>query len=73
MISKGEIHSNAQQDDRLCRERNELDLSKYEFDLILDEIKEVLTGQQTLSFLEGGRYLLLIAHAIVIKINMEAE
>jgi ATP-dependent DNA helicase RecQ len=30
----------------VCRERNELDLSKYEFDLILDEIKEVLTGRQ---------------------------
>jgi ATP-dependent DNA helicase RecQ len=26
----------------VCRERNELDLSKYEFDLILDEIKTVL-------------------------------
>jgi ATP-dependent DNA helicase RecQ len=26
----------------VCRERNELDLSKYEFDMILDEIKEVL-------------------------------
>ncbi|OFY37967.1 MAG: recombinase RecQ [Bacteroidetes bacterium RBG_13_44_24] len=31
----------------VCRERNELDLSKYEFDLILDEIKEVLTEQKT--------------------------
>jgi ATP-dependent DNA helicase RecQ len=30
----------------VCRERNELDLSKYEFDLILDEIKEILTGRQ---------------------------
>jgi ATP-dependent DNA helicase RecQ len=30
----------------VCRERNELDLSKYEFDLILDEIKEALTGQK---------------------------
>jgi ATP-dependent DNA helicase RecQ len=30
----------------VCRERNELDLSKYEFDLILDEIKEVLTGRK---------------------------
>lgn len=27
----------------VCRERNELDLSKYEFDLILDEIKTVLS------------------------------
>jgi len=27
----------------VCRERNELDLSKYEFDLILDEIKDVLS------------------------------
>jgi ATP-dependent DNA helicase RecQ len=27
----------------VCRERNELDLSKYEFDLILDEIKSVLS------------------------------
>jgi ATP-dependent DNA helicase RecQ len=27
----------------VCRERNELDLSKYEFDLILDEIKKVLS------------------------------
>jgi ATP-dependent DNA helicase RecQ len=26
----------------VCRERNELDLSKYEFDIILDEIKSVL-------------------------------
>jgi ATP-dependent DNA helicase RecQ len=26
----------------VCRERNELDLSKYEFDLILEEIKEIL-------------------------------
>jgi ATP-dependent DNA helicase RecQ len=30
----------------VCRERNELDLSKYEFDLILDEIKEVLADQK---------------------------
>ena len=28
----------------ICRERNELDLSKYEFDLILDEIKTLLAG-----------------------------
>ena len=27
----------------VCRERNELDLSKYEFDLILDDIKSVLS------------------------------
>ncbi|MBN2666981.1 MAG: RecQ family ATP-dependent DNA helicase [Bacteroidales bacterium] len=27
----------------VCRERNELDLSKYEFDIILEEIKEILT------------------------------
>lgn len=27
----------------ICRERNELDLSKYEFDIILEEIKSVLT------------------------------
>jgi ATP-dependent DNA helicase RecQ len=26
----------------VCRERNELDLSKYEFDLILEEIKDIL-------------------------------
>jgi ATP-dependent DNA helicase RecQ len=26
----------------ICRERNELDLSKYEFDIILDEIKSIL-------------------------------
>ncbi len=26
----------------VCRERNELDMSKYEFDLILEEIKEIL-------------------------------
>ena len=26
----------------VCRERNELDLSKYEFDLILEEIKTIL-------------------------------
>jgi ATP-dependent DNA helicase RecQ len=30
----------------VCRERNELDLSKYEFDLILDEIKELLGTQK---------------------------
>lgn len=30
----------------VCRERNELDLSKYEFDLILDEIKELLGNQK---------------------------
>jgi ATP-dependent DNA helicase RecQ len=29
----------------ICRERNELDLSKYEFDLILDEIKSVLASE----------------------------
>jgi ATP-dependent DNA helicase RecQ len=29
----------------VCRERNELDLSKYEFDLILDEIKSILDGR----------------------------
>lgn len=29
----------------VCRKRNELELSKYEFDLILDEIKSVLTSQ----------------------------
>jgi ATP-dependent DNA helicase RecQ len=30
----------------VCRERNELDLSKYEFDLILEEIKSVLTEEK---------------------------
>ncbi|MGA1977287.1 MAG: ATP-dependent DNA helicase RecQ [Bacteroidales bacterium] len=30
----------------VCRERNELDLSKYEFDLILEEIKEILSRQK---------------------------
>jgi ATP-dependent DNA helicase RecQ len=30
----------------VCRERNELDLSKYEFDIILDEIKGLLTGHK---------------------------
>jgi len=30
----------------VCRERNELDLSKYEFDLILEEIKELLGTQK---------------------------
>jgi ATP-dependent DNA helicase RecQ len=30
----------------VCRERNELDLSKYEFDLILDEIKDLLEGKK---------------------------
>jgi len=30
----------------VCRERNELDLSKYEFDLILEEIKELLGGRK---------------------------
>jgi ATP-dependent DNA helicase RecQ len=29
----------------VCRERNELDLSKYEFDLILDDIKSILTQE----------------------------
>lgn len=29
----------------VCRERNELDLSKYEFDLILEEIKGILAGR----------------------------
>jgi ATP-dependent DNA helicase RecQ len=29
----------------VCRERNELDLSKYEFDIILDEIKSILENQ----------------------------
>jgi ATP-dependent DNA helicase RecQ len=27
----------------VCRERNELDLSKYEFDIILDEVKSILS------------------------------
>jgi dTDP-D-glucose 4,6-dehydratase len=27
----------------VCRERNELELSKYEFDIILEEIKSVLS------------------------------
>ncbi len=31
----------------VCRERNELDLSKYEFDMILEEIKSILTDQNT--------------------------
>ena len=31
----------------VCRERNELDLSKYEFDLILDEIKTILAVENT--------------------------
>jgi ATP-dependent DNA helicase RecQ len=30
----------------VCRERNELDLSKYEFDLILDEIKDLLSKEK---------------------------
>jgi len=30
----------------VCRKRNELDLSKYEFDLILDEIKDILSRQK---------------------------
>lgn len=30
----------------ICRDRNELELSKYEFDLILEEIKEVLTDNK---------------------------
>ncbi len=30
----------------VCRERNELDLSKYEFDLILEEIKDLLGEQK---------------------------
>ncbi len=31
----------------VCRERNELDLSKYEFDMILEEIKSILTDENT--------------------------
>jgi ATP-dependent DNA helicase RecQ len=31
----------------VCRERNELDLSKYEFDLILEEIKTILVAENT--------------------------
>lgn len=30
----------------VCRERNELDLSKYEFDMILEEIKAILTNKR---------------------------
>jgi ATP-dependent DNA helicase RecQ len=30
----------------VCRERNELELSKYEFDLILDEIKNILADKE---------------------------
>jgi ATP-dependent DNA helicase RecQ len=30
----------------VCRERNELDLSKYEFDIILEEIKNVLSEKK---------------------------
>ncbi len=30
----------------ICRDRNELDLSKYEFDIILEEIKDVLAKEQ---------------------------
>ncbi len=30
----------------VCRDRNELDLSKYEFDLILDEIKDILAEEK---------------------------
>ena len=30
----------------MCRERNELDLSKYEFDLILEGIKEVISDRK---------------------------
>jgi ATP-dependent DNA helicase RecQ len=30
----------------ICRERNELDLSKYEFDMILDEIKTILSEKE---------------------------
>ena len=30
----------------VCRERNELELSKYEFDIILEEIKEVLAKEE---------------------------
>jgi ATP-dependent DNA helicase RecQ len=29
----------------VCRKRNELDLSKYEFDLILEEVKKILSSQ----------------------------
>ena len=34
----------------VCRDRNELDLSKYEFDLILDEIKRLLTANKYNSY-----------------------
>lgn len=30
----------------VCRKRNELDLSKYEFDLILEEVKKILSSQK---------------------------
>jgi ATP-dependent DNA helicase RecQ len=30
----------------VCRKRNELDLSKYEFDLILNEVKKILSSQR---------------------------
>jgi len=30
----------------VCRERNELDLSKYEFDLILEEVKNILANKE---------------------------
>jgi ATP-dependent DNA helicase RecQ len=41
----------------VCRERNELDLSKYEFDLILDDIKEIVSMHK------------VDAHELVSKIN----
>jgi ATP-dependent DNA helicase RecQ len=32
----------------VCRERNELDLSKYEFDIILEEVKSILASGKPL-------------------------
>jgi ATP-dependent DNA helicase RecQ len=45
----------------VCRERNELDLSKYEFDLILDEIKDILAEEK------------LDAQELVSKVNLPEE
>jgi ATP-dependent DNA helicase RecQ len=42
----------------VCQERNELDLSKYEFDLILDEIKSILAESHP----DAGELVKMIGH-----------
>lgn len=42
----------------VCRERNELDLSKYEFDIILEEIKTILSNREP----DSGELVKLISY-----------